>query len=105
MNMSEITDSDRIKKILQQYERKRMKEKERYEVIKHTEDFKTKNRQRAKNHYEKNKNIKKEKYDQDKEFLNAKSQYYYYKKQDNLEKFKNKYPNKIELLKSRNLII
>jgi len=103
--MSEITDSDRIKKILEQYERKRLKEKERYELIKHTEDFKMKNRQRAKNHYDKNKEIKKEKYNQDKEFLNAKSQYYYYKKNDNLEKFKEKYPNKIELLKSRNLII
>lgn len=103
--MSEITDSERIKKILQQYERKRLKEKERYEVIKDTEDFKMKNRQRAKNHYDKNKDIKKDKYAQDKEFLNAKSQYYYYKKHDNLEKFKEKYPHKIEILKSRNLII
>ncbi len=103
--MSEITDSERIQKILQQYERKREKEKERYQLIKHTEDFKTKNRQRAKMHYENNKNIKKEKYENDKDFLNAKSQYYYYKKTDNLEKFKNKYPHKIELLKTRNLII
>ncbi len=103
--MSEITDSERIKKILQQYERKREKEKERYQVIKHTEDFKLKNRQRAKNHYQKTKDIKKEKYAQDKEFLNAKSQYYYYKKHDNLEKFKEKYPHKIEILNSRNLNI
>ena len=53
--MSEINDSDRIKKILIQYEKKRAREKERYLLIKDTEDFKVKNRQRAKNHYEKNK--------------------------------------------------
>jgi len=103
--MSEINDSDRIQKILEQYERKRNKEKERYEIIKHTEEFKTKNRQRANNHYQQNKESKKEKYQHDKEFLNAKSQYYYYKKRDNLEKFKTKFPEKVELLKSRNLII
>jgi len=100
--MSEITDSERIKKILIQYEKKRAREKERYLLIKDTEDFKFKNRQRAKNHYEKNKQIKKEKYDLDKEYLNARSQYYYYKKNNKLDIFAEKYPHKITLLKERN---
>tara|TARA_R110001632_G_scaffold8141_1_gene31875 strand:- start:5068 stop:5379 length:312 start_codon:yes stop_codon:yes gene_type:complete len=102
--MSEITDSERIKKILIQYEKKRVREKERYKLIKDTEDFKIKNRQRAKNHYDKNKQVKKEKYDSDKEFLNAKSQYYYYKKHEKLDIFEEKYPNKMTILKERNYI-
>ena len=57
---SEINDTERIQKIVQQYERKRNKEKERYNIIKDTEDFKIKNRQRAKDHYNLNKHIKKE---------------------------------------------
>lgn len=100
--MSEITDSERIKKILIQYEKKRTREKERYLLIKDTEDFKLKNRQRAKNHYDKNKQIKKDKYDNDKEFLNAKSQFYYYKKNNKLDIFEEKYPHKISILKERN---
>ena len=100
--MSELTDSERIKKILIQYEKKRAREKERYLLIKDTEDFKLKNRQRAKNHYDKNKNAKKEKYDNDKEYLTAKSQYYYYKKNNKLDIFAEKYPNKISILKERN---
>lgn len=100
--MSELTDSERIKKILIQYEKKRAREKERYLLIKDTEDFKLKNRQRAKNHYEKNKNAKKEKYDKDKEYLTAKSQYYYYKKNNKLDIFEEKYPHKISILKERN---
>ena len=102
--MSEINDSDRIKKILLQYEKKRAREKERYLLIKDTEDFKFKNRQRAKNHYEKNKQIKKDRYENDKEYLSAKSQYQYYKKVNKLELFEEKYPQKILLLKERNIL-
>tara|TARA_R110000782_G_C14592298_1_gene389935 strand:+ start:60 stop:371 length:312 start_codon:yes stop_codon:yes gene_type:complete len=100
--MSEINDSARIQKIIQQYETKRAKEKVRYNLIKDTEDFKIKNRQRAKDHYVLNKNIKKEKYESDKEFLSAKSQYNYYKKLDKIDIFKEKYPHKIEILSQRN---
>ena len=100
-----ITDTERIERILKQYEKKREKEKERYQLIKDTEDFKTKNRQRARDHYERNKDKKREKYEKYKEYLNARSQYYYYKKTDRLDIFKEKYPNKIELLQSKNHII
>tara|TARA_R110000772_G_C13268930_1_gene436068 strand:- start:1279 stop:1590 length:312 start_codon:yes stop_codon:yes gene_type:complete len=102
--MSEITDSERIKKILIQYEKKRDREKERYNLIKDTEDFKLKNRKRAKDHYDKNKQIKKDKYANDKEFLSAKSQYHYYKKINKLDKFREKYPQKILLLNERNIM-
>ncbi len=99
-----ITDPERIKKVLEQYERKRKKEKDRYQLIKDTDDFKNKNRERARNYYGLNKENKKEKYEQDKDFLSARSQYYYYRRNDKLHIFKEKYPNKVELLNERNII-
>jgi len=102
--MTDLTDPH-IKKLLEQYEKKRKKEKERYERIKDTEEFKNQNRTRARMHYEKNKDIKKEKYDMNKEFLNARSSYYYYKNKDRLEDFKNKYPKKVNILMENNIII
>tara|TARA_R110000803_G_scaffold210827_1_gene284037 strand:+ start:23758 stop:24066 length:309 start_codon:yes stop_codon:yes gene_type:complete len=102
--MTEITDP-KVKKILEQYERKRMREKERYERIKETEEFKNKNRERARNHYNLNKEVKKNNYMENRDLLNARSSYYYYKRNDRLEDFKQKYPEKIELLSSINLLI
>jgi hypothetical protein len=102
--MSEYSE-EHIKNILNQYQRKREKEKERYERIKDTEEFKTQNRERARNHYQVNKDKKKEKYDNNKEFMNARSSYYYYKKRDKLELFKEKYPNKVNILMENNIDI
>jgi hypothetical protein len=102
--MSDLTDI-RIKNIINQYERKREKERERYERIKDTEEFKNKNRERARNHYNLNKDKKKEKYDNNREFMNARSSYYYYKKSDRVEQFKEKYPEKVKILMEKNISI
>jgi|TARA_B110000285_G_scaffold197559_1_gene229310 hypothetical protein len=102
--MTDITDP-KIKSIVEQYEKKRVKEKERYERIKETEEFKTQNRERARKHYNNNKEVKKQKYIDNREFMNARSSYYYYKKIDNLETFNLKFPDKVEILKSRNIIV
>tara|TARA_R110000796_G_scaffold7405_1_gene25469 strand:+ start:397 stop:708 length:312 start_codon:yes stop_codon:yes gene_type:complete len=102
--MSSITDPERIKKVLEQYEKKRQKEKDRYQLIKDTDDFKLKNRERARNYYGKNQQNKKDKYENDKDFLSARSQYYYYKRNDRLDIFKEKYPNKVEVLSQRNIV-
>ena len=102
--MTDLTD-ERINKILLQYENKRQKERERYERIKDTEAFKVVNRNRARNHYNINKEVKKTKYNDNKELLTAKSSYNYYKKLDRVEDFKNKYPNKVKLLSDNNIII
>tara|TARA_R110001632_G_scaffold80842_6_gene180436 strand:+ start:2801 stop:3109 length:309 start_codon:yes stop_codon:yes gene_type:complete len=102
--MTDLTD-ERINKILLQYENKRKKERERYERIKDTEAFKVVNRNRARNHYNINKEVKKTKYNDNKELLTAKSSYNYYKKLDRVEDFKNKYPNKVKLLSDNNIII
>ena len=100
--MTDITDP-KIKSIVEQYERKRMKEKERYQRIKETDEFKIKNRERARNHYNKNKEVKKQKYLDNRDFMNARSSYNYYKKINRVEDFKQKYPEKVELLSSLNI--
>ena len=100
--MTDITDP-KIKSIVEQYERKRMKEKERYQRIKETDEFKIQNRERARNHYNKNKEVKKQKYIDNRDFMNARSSYNYYKKINRVEDFKQKYPEKVELLSSLNI--
>ena len=80
-----------ISSILISYQQKRIYEKERYNMIKDNEDFKIKNRERAKNHY-------------NKEVMNAKSTYYYYKKNNKLDIFKEKKMDKYQLLQSINFI-
>ena len=102
--MEQLSD-ERIKNIINQYERKRDKEKARYLMIKDTDEFKSKNRERANNHYQNNKDKKKEKYDNNKDFMNSRSSYYYYKKKDKLDLFKEKYPNKVKTLMDNNWII
>tara|TARA_R110000822_G_scaffold89556_4_gene207333 strand:+ start:549 stop:857 length:309 start_codon:yes stop_codon:yes gene_type:complete len=102
--MEQLSD-ERIKSIINQYERKREKEKARYIMLKDTDEFKSKNRERANNHYQNNKDKKKEKYDNNKEYMNARSSYYYYKKKDKLDLFKEKYPNKVKTLMDNNWII
>ncbi len=102
--MEQLSD-ERIKNIINQYERKRNKEKERYNLIKDTDDFKNNNRERARNHYHLNKDKKKEKYDNNKEFMNSRSSYYYYKKLNKLDIFKEKYPNKVKILSENNINI
>ena len=100
--MTDLTDT-RIKLLLEQYERKRQKEKERYERIKTTPEFLEKNRMRARNYYHENKESKKNKYVENRELLNARSSYYYYKKQDKIELFKEKCPQKVKLLEQNNI--
>tara|TARA_R110000822_G_scaffold120899_1_gene254550 strand:- start:62 stop:367 length:306 start_codon:yes stop_codon:yes gene_type:complete len=100
MELSDI----KIQQILKSYENKKIKEKQRYQIIKDSEEFIMKNRERAKAHYNNNKDIKKNNYNNNKDFLTARSQYYYYKKIDKLEMFKNKYPERYLILESNNII-
>ena len=81
---------EQIQNILTSYKNKREKEKERYDKIKDTEEFKIANRQRAKNYYQTNKELKKEKYENNKTMIRAKNSYYYYKRKNDIEKFKEK---------------
>ena len=104
-SLTDNYDDEKVQHILKLYKQTREKQKEKYQLIKDTEEFKTQNRQRARNHYQVNKDKKKEKYDTNKEFMNARSSYYYYKKRDKLELFKEKYPNKVNILMENNINI
>jgi catalase len=95
----DLTESQ-IEKILTDYKKKRERENKYYhEVSKHSEEFKEKNRERAKNHYHnKGKDMKSNQYQDNKEFVKARSLYNYYKKRDKLDVFKEKHEEKCKIL-------
>jgi hypothetical protein len=97
---------EQINKILTTYKNKRERENKYYhEVTKTKDDFKVKNRERAKAHYHsKGKEQKKLNYENNKELLRAKSLYNYYKNQDNIDGFKEKHYEKYEMLLQSTII-
>lgn len=100
---SEFTESQ-INKILNDYKNRRIRDKVRYETIKDNEEFKIKNRERAKLHYMQNKDKRKEKYIEDNDFMKARNSYYYYKKKDKLDILQSKYPERWRLLLDKGYI-
>lgn len=92
-----------IAKVLTDYKKKREREKKYYhEVSKFDEEFKSKNRERARNHYySKGKEMKSNQYQDNKEFVKARSLYNYYKKNDKLDKFKEKHEEKCKILQEK----
>jgi len=97
-------DNQEIKKIINQYNRKREREKKNYhEKLKCDSEWCEKNKKRALDYYNTNKDKKKEDYKKDKEFVNSGSMFQYYKRNNRIEEFKEKYPEKYELLKSRGI--
>lgn len=96
-----------IAKVLIDYKKKRERENKYYhEVSKHDEEFKKKNRERAKNHYHsKGKEMKGNQYQDNKEFIKARSLYNYYKKKDNIDTFKEKHQEKCKILAERGIDI
>ena len=98
--MEEISD-EKIQKLLTSYKRKRQKEKERYERLKDTEDFKNKNRDNARRYWQRNKERKKKHYEENKDYINATQSYKYWLKKGMVDKWIEKSPDKYELLKSR----
>ena len=96
---------EQINKIIQNYKNQKVKDKDRYNTLKLSEDFKVKNRERARLHYENNKDKKKQKYQDNKDILNAKSLLQYYKYNDKVDTFKEKHTDKYDLLYSKGLIV
>lgn len=95
--MFDLTE-EQIENILTRYKQQKEKDKAKYEKIKDTEEFKTKNREKAKSWYENNKEKRAQKYIDNKDLMSAKNTYYYYKKTNQLEKFKEKHPQKYDIL-------
>ena len=96
---------EQINKIIENYKQQKIKDKNRYENLKLNEDFKVKNRERARLHYEKNKDKKKQKYQDNKDILNAKSLLQYYKYNNKVNIFKDKHKDKYELLYSKGIVV
>ena len=96
-----------IAKILDDYKKKRERENKYYhEVTKNKEEFKIKNRERAKAHYQNGyKEKKKENYSNNKDILKTKSLYNYYKRKEKIEVFKEKHEEKYKMLVEKGFII
>ena len=100
--MSEMTSNfnnysdEQIEKILTNYKNKRDRENKYYHNIsKNNEDYRLKNRERAKAHYDKvGKEMKRKRYEENKELIKAKSLLQYYKKKDDIKTFKEKHNDK-----------
>ena len=99
-----IFTEEQIQHILKLYKQNKEKNKANYEKVKDTEEFKTKNRQRAKEHYHNNKHLKQNHYMVNKELIKARNSYRYYMKRDRVEEFKEKYPLRYEKLVHSNYI-
>ena len=98
------TNNQEIKKIINQYNRKREREKKNYhEKLKCDSEWCEKNKKRALDYYNNNKEQKKENYKKDKDFVNSRSMFQYYKRNNRIQEFKDKYPDKYELLKNRGI--
>ncbi len=102
--MEEISNTD-IKKIIDKQKKINIAQKKYYhEKLKDNQDYKAKARERSKIWYEKNNKKKKEKYQANKDLINAKQLYIYHKNKNNAAKFINKYPEKYEMLISKGFI-
>ena len=102
--MEEISNTD-IKKIMDKQKKINIAHKKYYhEKLKDNPDYKAKARERSKIWYEKNNKKKKEKYEANKDLINAKQLYIYHKNKNNAAKFINKYPEKYEMLISKGFI-
>jgi hypothetical protein len=97
---------NQIDTILNNYKNKRDKQNKYYhEVSKHKEEFKIKNRERAKSHYDNGYKEKKKQYYQDnKDILKNKYLYNYYKKNNKIEVFKEIHSEKYNMLVDKGLI-
>ena len=93
---------DQIKHILNVYKTQREKDKEIYQKRKLNPEFMEKNRQRARKHYQNNKDKRKNNYENNKDIQKAKCSYHYYCKKNNIDKFKERFPERYELLDNIN---
>ena len=98
--------AEQIARILTNYKNKRIRENKYYhDVTKNKEEFKIKNRERAKAHYENGyKQKKRENYTNNKDILKNKALYNYYKRNDKIEVFKEKHEDKFKMLSEKGLI-
>jgi len=87
-------NDQQIQKVLDQYVKNREYQRDYYRNRYNTDEiFKNKAKDNAKTYYINNIDKRKEKYETNKEYIQAKRRYRYWSKKDDIEGFKNKYPN------------
>jgi hypothetical protein len=87
-------NDEQIQKVINQYVKNREYQREYYRNRYNSdEEFRTKAKDSAKTYYINNIDKRKELYETNKEYIQAKRRYRYWKKKDDLEGFKNKYPH------------
>ena len=92
--------------LVKRYDRKRFQEHKRYhEQKKYDPEFVKKNRERAKTHYHKTLPDQRIKYQNNKEYYQAMGSYNYYKRQDRINTFIQKWPERVALLRARGYAI
>lgn len=98
-------DEETINRVILQYKKKKEKEYNNYHnKNKLDPEYMKKNKERAKLHYDLNKENRKESYKNNKDLVKARSSFYYYKKNNKLDTFKDKFPNHVNTLIKYNII-
>ena len=98
-------NEEKINHIVEQYKKKKEREYNNYHnVNKFNDDYIIKNKERAKAHYDLHSEQRKLKYKETSDFVKARSSYNYYKKTNNLSKFREKFPDKVKILSDMGII-
>tara|TARA_R110001592_G_scaffold92299_1_gene269261 strand:+ start:445 stop:789 length:345 start_codon:yes stop_codon:yes gene_type:complete len=105
MSGTDIYDTEKIEKIITLYKKSKARDKAKYEKKKADPDFVSSNRARAKAHYEANKEVKATEYKNNKEYLKNKSLFNYYRSNDRIDEFREKYPEKCECLINHGVVV
>tara|TARA_R110000744_G_scaffold236836_1_gene354344 strand:- start:848 stop:1234 length:387 start_codon:yes stop_codon:yes gene_type:complete len=99
--MNNYTEEE-IAILVQRYDRKKEMEYKLYHEQKKIDpEFVKKNRARAKRHYDNTKPQQRINYQDNKEYYQARGSYYYYKKNDRMNTFIQKWPERVALLRER----
>ena len=102
--MEEISNDD-IKKIMEKQKRINIAHKKYYhEKLKDNPEYQAKARERSRQWYIKNNKKKKERYEGNKDLINAKQLYLYHNNKNQSNKFIDRYPDKYQMLISKGFI-
>lgn len=104
--MTDFYNEEKINKIIELYKKNRERDRKKYEKKKDDPAFIQQNRARAKAHYQAHyKDVKKDKYIKNQDFIKAKSLFYYYRRTNRIDEFKIKFPDKVQLMETHGFVI
>ena len=104
--MTDFYNEEKINKIIELYKKNRERDRKKYEKKKDDPAFIQQNRARAKAHYQAHyKDVKKDKYIKNQDFIKAKSLFYYYRRTNRIDEFKIKFPDKVQLMETHGFVV